>query len=389
MPAPPFEVLTPADLRRHSSLKWSHFGPDVLPLWVAEMDVLPAPEVVEALVAAVRAGDTGYPASDRGFAESMATFAGQRWGWQPDPAATATCADVMTGIQVLVEQLVPHGGSVVIPTPVYPPFADFTRQVGRVVVPAPLTAEGRLDPAAIEAAVAGAVRTSATGRPAILLCSPHNPTGAVHTRAELVAVAGIAGRLGATVIVDEVHAPLVPAGVEFVPWLAVSDSGVVVTSAAKAFNLAGLKAALIVAGRDSRDVLGGLPGSVRFGASHLGIVGQRAAYGSDPGWLDSVNANIAANRTLLGTLLAERIPGIGYREPQATYLAWLDCRGLGLGDDPARAFLKHGRVALGQGPTFGSGGGGFARLNLACSAAVLTEAVDRMASILPAGPPPG
>jgi cystathionine beta-lyase len=384
MLAPPFEVLTPADLRGRSSLKWSHFGPDVLPLWVAEMDVLPAPEVVEVLVAAARAGDTGYPTSDRGFAESMAAFAAQRWGWRVDPAATATCADVMTGIQVLVEHLVPRGGSVVIPTPVYPPFADFTREVDRVVVPAALSAEGRLDPAAIEAAVAAAAGSAAEGPPAILLCSPHNPTGTVHTRAELEAVAGIADRLGSTVIVDEVHAPLVPAGAEFVPWLAVSELGFVVTSAAKAFNLAGLKAALIVAGPGSRAELRALPGSVRFGASHLGIVAQRAAYGADPAWLDAVNANIAANRALLGTVLAGRIPLIGYRQPEATYLAWLDCRDLGLGDDPARTFLKRGQVALGQGPTFGPGGEGFARLNLACSAAVLTEAVDRMASVVPA-----
>jgi bifunctional pyridoxal-dependent enzyme with beta-cystathionase and maltose regulon repressor activities len=306
----PFEVLSPGQLRSRRSLKWSHFGPEVLPLWVAEMDVMPPPQVIEELTSAVRMGDTGYPSSGRDYAEALASFAEQRWGWVPRPADTATCADVMTGVQVLVAHLVPRGGP---------------------------------------------------------------------------GVAGLAERFGARVIVDEVHGPLVPPGATFVPWLSICEAGFVVTSAAKSFNLAGLKAALIVAGPQSRSSLRELPDSVKYGCSHLGVIGHAAAYRSDPAWLDSVNDNIAANRQLLGTLLAERIPAIGYRPSEATYLAWLDCRELGLGDDPARAFLKKGRVALAQGPAFGAAGRGFARLNLACSAAVLSEAVDRMASVVPSG----
>lgn len=378
----PFEVLSPGQLRARRSLKWSHFGPEVLPLWVAEMDVMPPPEVIEELTSAVRMGDTGYPSSGRDYAEALASFAEQRWGWVPRPADTATCADVMTGIQVLVAHLVPPGGPVLIPSPVYPPFAEFTDELGRTVVPVPLTGEGRLDPVALEAALGAQARPADA---AILLCSPQNPTGAVHTRAELTGVAVLAERFGARVIVDEVHGPLVPPGATFVPWLSICEAGFVVTSAAKSFNLAGLKAALIVAGPQSRSSLRELPDSVKYGCSHLGVIGHAAAYRSDPAWLGSVNDNIAANRQLLRTLLAERIPAIGYRPSEATYLAWLDCRELGLGDDPARAFLKKGRVALAQGPSFGAAGRGFARLNLACSAAVLSEAVDRMAAVVPAG----
>jgi cysteine-S-conjugate beta-lyase len=384
MVIPPFEVLRPDTLRLRTSIKWRYHGPDVLPVWVAEMDVLPAPEVVEALTAAVRAGDTGYPNFGTTYKEALAEFADARWAVHADPGDMALCADVMTGIRVLVERFAPPRGAVVIPSPVYPPFASFTREVGRKVVAVALTAEGRLDVAAIDEALTANPTDAASRRTVLLLCSPHNPTGAVHTADELAAVAESAQRRGALVIVDEVHAPLVPEGATFVPWFAVADHGFVVTSAAKAFNLAGLKAGLIVGGPSSRSQLKRLPDSVAYGGSHLGVIGHAAAYRSDPSWLAAVNANIATNRVLLAQFLAERLPGVGYRIPQATYLAWLDLRGVGLGPDPAEVLLTRGRVALNEGRTFGRGGIGHARLNLACSEEVLTQAVERMVAAVAA-----
>ncbi len=383
MGIPPFEVLRPEQLRRHTSLKWQYYGPDVLPVWVAEMDVLPAPEVVEALTAAVRAGDTGYPNSGTTYKEALSEFAQVRWAWSPDPGEMSLCADVMTGIRVLIERFAPPRGSVVIPSPVYPPFTGFTREIGRKVVAVGLTPDGRLDVAAIDEALAANRTEAASRRTVLLLCSPHNPTGVVHTADELAAVADSAARHGALVIVDEVHGPLVPAGATFVPWFAVADHGFVVTSAAKAFNLAGLKAGLIV-GPPRGSLLTRLPDSVAYGGSHLGVVGHAAAFRADPSWLEAVNANIASNRTLLATLLAERLPEVRYTEPAATYLAWLDLRGTGLGPDPARILLEHGGVALQAGRPFGRGGIGHARLNLACSQEVLTAAVDRMAAAVAA-----
>jgi cystathionine beta-lyase len=385
---PPFEVLRPEQLRRRTSIKWQYYGPDVLPVWVAEMDVLLAPEVVEALTAAVRAGDTGYPNFGTTYKEAFAEFAHLRWGWAPDPADMGLCADVMTGIRVLVERFSPPRGGVVIPSPVYPPFAIFTREAGRKVVTVALTADGRLDLAAIDDALAANRTDAASRRTVLLLCSPHNPTGVVHTAAELAAVSESAQRHGALVIVDEVHAPLVPTGATFVPWFSVADHGFVVTSAAKAYNLAGLKAGLIVAGPASRASLKRLPDSVAYGGSHLGVIGHAAAYRSDPSWLDAVNANIATNRVLLAELLAERLPAVGYRPPEGTYLAWLDLRGVGLGQDPAEVLLERGRVALHAGRQFGRGGVGHARLNVACSQEVLTEAVDRIAAAVADNPQP-
>jgi cystathionine beta-lyase len=377
----PFEVLTERQLRARGSLKWQHYGPEVLPLWVAEMDVVPPPEVVEALSVAVRRGDTGYPRTTPDYAEAFAGFAQRLWGWAPDPGLAVTCADVMTGIRVIVEAVVPPGGPVLIPSPVYPPFASFTAELGRRVVPAALTAQGRLDVAGIREALAHQSAPGASPA-AILLCNPHNPTGVAHSATELAGLAEVAADAGATVISDEVHGPLTAPGTAFTPWHTVADSGFVVTSAAKAYNLAGLKAALVLAAPSERRRLLALPESVRYGASHLGLIGHAAGYRSDPAWLDAVNANIAANHALLVDLVADRLPGVAHQRPEATYLAWLDLRSTGLGDNPADALLRRGRVALNPGPTFGPGGEGRVRVNVACPAAVLTEAVDRIASVV-------
>ena len=184
----------------------------------------------------------------------------------------------------------------------------------------------------------------------LLLCSPHNPTGTVHTADELRGVAALAEEHGVEVIVDEIHGLLVPNGTPFVPWLTVADRGLVVTSASKAFNLAGLKAAVVVGGERSRDLVAALPDSLAYGVSHVGAIGHIAAWRDGDAWLDAVNANIASSSAFLSGLLAERIPAVGYRPVEATYLAWLDCTALGLGDDPAAWFLQHapGRAQRGS-----------------------------------------
>ena len=150
----PFEELSADQLRARTSIKWRMHGPDVLPLWVAEMDAMPAPSIVEAVTAAMRAGDTGYPSPDTTYAESFAALARRRWGWELDVAATSMAADVLTGMRALLVALTEPGGGVVIPSPVYPPFFMITEESGRRVVPAALTAEHRLDPDAIDRALA-------------------------------------------------------------------------------------------------------------------------------------------------------------------------------------------------------------------------------------------
>ncbi|MFF7857250.1 aminotransferase class I/II-fold pyridoxal phosphate-dependent enzyme [Streptomyces sp. NPDC007904] len=375
----PLTALTLDGLRRRTSMKWRTYPEDVLPLWVAEMDVPLAEPIVRTLTEALEAGDTGYPAGTA-YAEALAAFAEKRWGWgELAVERTAIVPDVMLGVVEMLKLVTGPGDAVVVNSPVYPPFYDFVRHLDRRVVEAPLGADARIGPGVLEDAFRQAV--AGGRRAALLLCSPHNPTGTVHTAGELSAVAALAERYGVRVVADEIHAPLVLGAADFVPYLSVpgGERGLSLMSASKAWNLAGLKAALAVAGPEAAADLARMPEEVGHGPSHLGVLAHTAALREGTAWLDALLAGLDANRRLLTALLAEHLPAIRYRPGDATYLAWLDCRALGLGDDPAQVFLEHGRVALNPGPPFGTGGAGHARLNLATSPEVITEAVRRMA----------
>ncbi|MFK3985093.1 MalY/PatB family protein [Micromonospora sp. NPDC050397] len=366
------------ELRRRTSEKWRRYPPDVLPLWVAEMDVPLAEPVVRALTEAITLGDTGYP-TGTGYAEALAEFAAERWDWAPRIAHTALVPDVMMGVVEMLKLVTGYGDAVVINPPVYPPFYQFLTSLDRRIVEAPLDHRHRLDPDALDRAFASAV--AGGRRAAYLLCSPHNPTGTVHTRAELTTVTELAERHGARVVVDEIHAPLVYGGASFVPYLSLPGAGrgLALHSASKAWNLAGLKAAVAVAGPDAAADLARMPPEVADGPSHLGVIAHTAALRHGGAWLDNLLTGLDDNRRLLGELLARRLPQVRYRSPEGTYLAWLDCRALDLPGDPAEAFLERGRVALVPGPDFGTGGAGHVRLNLATSPELITEAVRRMA----------
>ncbi|MEU9453802.1 aminotransferase class I/II-fold pyridoxal phosphate-dependent enzyme [Streptomyces sp. NPDC048277] len=367
-------------LRLRTSEKWHVYPPDVLPLFVAEMDVLPAEPVARAITDAVTRGDTGYPAGTA-YAEALAGFARERWGWDGVVVErTAMMPDVMRGIVEILDVISSPADAVVVNCPVYPPFYHFVEHTGRRIEEAPLGEDGRLDLAALEEAFERAARHGS--RPVHLLCSPHNPTGTVHTADELTALAALAARHGVRVVSDEIHAPLVLPGAVFVPYLSVpgAENGMALMSASKAWNLAGLKAAVALAGPAAADDLARIPAWVQEGPSHLGVIAHTAALREGTPWLDGLLDGLAANRDLLAGLLADHLPGVRYRPGEGTYLAWLDCRNLGLGDDPAAVFLEHGKVALNSGPSFGTGGAGHARLNLAASPELLTEAVRRMAA---------
>lgn len=364
------------ELRERRSLKWRTYPPDVLPLWVAEMDTRLHPAVRDTLLAAIERGDTGYP-HGTAYAEAFAAMAAARWGWSLDvPRQLRRAGDVMNSILAVLEATTEPGDAVVINPPVYPPFRQVISGYRRRIVEAPLTPSGRLDPAALEAAFAGPDHPRA-----YLLCSPHNPTGAVHTAAELEAVLALAERHDVRVIVDEIHACLVDPGSTFVPALTVPGGAraISVTSAGKAWNLAGFKAGLIISGSQATDVLAALPPLAQQSSGHLANLVHTSALAEAQQWVDDVMVEIAANKALLAGELARELPAARYTPVAGTYLAWVDCSALGL-DNPARHFEAVGRVALSAGHNFGREHRQWVRVNLACAPEVVVEAVRRMAA---------
>jgi cysteine-S-conjugate beta-lyase len=391
----PLEELTLQQLRLRTSMKWRAHPADVLPLWVAEMDVMLAPTVADAVRRAIDIGDTGYPYGIA-FAEAVSEFASRRWRWHDlEVSRTAIVPDVMLGVVEALRLVTDRGDAVVVNPPVYAPFYAFVSHDGRRVVEAPLDVDGRIDLDALEEAFARA--SASGGKVAYLLCNPHNPTGSVHTADELRGVADRARRFGVRVVSDEIHAPVILSGSRFTPYLAVpgAEDAFALTSASKAWSLSGLKAALLIAGPEAAADLRRMPEEVSHGPSHLGVIAHAEAFRSGGGWLDMLLSGLDDNRTLLGDLVDEHLPGVKYQRPQGTYLAWLDCRRLGFQEEvtdglavvadlagPARWFLDHARVALSSGHVFGTGGARHVRLNFATSQAILVEAISRMGQAL-------
>jgi cystathionine beta-lyase len=378
-------VPTLKELRTRTSEKWREYSADVLPLFVAEMDFALAEPIAEALTAAIRRSDTGYAGAGSTLPDAFAAFAERRWNWRVDPAQVSTTTDVSVVIVESLRLAIASGDGVVINPPVYAPFFDLVAEAGGRVVEVPLlppegsATEGwALDLDGLEAAFAAGAR-------AYLLCSPHNPVGLVHSAEQLTAVAELAARYDVTVISDEIHAPLTHSTTNFTPFLSVSDAarehGITAASASKAWNLAGLKCAMFVtASQRMSRLLSALPEEVHFRTSLFGRIAATAAFTEGEPWLDAALEAIESNAALLASLLDERMPRIRYRAPRASYLAWLDFRALDWGNDPSVRALSRARVALNPGPTFGTQGRGFARLNFACSPDTLTEAITRLAA---------
>jgi cysteine-S-conjugate beta-lyase len=367
-------------LRRRTSFKWRTHPGDILPAFVAEMDFDLAPPITEAVTAALAIGDCGY--AHRGvLGEAYAAFAADRLGWAPDPSRVYPIPDVMTGLAEVIGAITPPGSGIIINPPVYPPFWFRFGFYGRRIIEAPLArdAAGRydLDPVAIETAL------HEPGAAAYLLCSPHNPTGNVWSAAQLEMVADLCQRHGVALVVDEIHAPLVLPGARFVPFGSIdhemTQQAFVFSSASKGWNIPGLKCGLAVAGSDRGAALLEERWEALL-AAHLGVLASVAAFTDGQPWLDAALRQLDENRTLLASLLRTHLPAVGYAPPQASFLAWLDCRELGLGDDPAGVFLDKGRVAVSRGLDFGSQGSGFVRLNIGTSPALIADAVRRMAS---------
>jgi len=375
------EALELERLRARRSIKWSQYGPDCLPAWVAEMDFHVAEPIREVLREALAHSDFGYPQSSQalGLEEALAERMQRRYNWQLDPARVEVLNDVVQGLWIALLAFSAPGDGAVVQTPIYPPFLDSVRKAGRQLRLSPLVAAA--DRYVIDF---DELREVSRGARLLLLCHPHNPTGRVFTRGELEQLAALVLERDLCVVSDEIHADLSFQARDFVPFASLgpelAERTVTLTSASKAFNIAGLRCAFAHFGSpELQDRFNAcVPRHARGG---VGILGQHctlAAWrGGDP-WLDEVKKTLDGNRRFLVQEFARAVPQLGVRLPEATYLAWLDCQGLALPVSPARHFLEQARVALSDGAYFGPGFERCARLNFGTSPALLSEIVQRL-----------
>jgi cysteine-S-conjugate beta-lyase len=370
------EVPNLTTLHERRSDKWTGYDDDVLVATIAEMDFPLATPIAEVLRAAIDRSDLGYaPSAPYNLRDAFGGFARRRLRWDVDSEQVTLVPDVMVGLVELCRLLVAADEAVAFVTPAYPPFFSALPHAAPRLEHLATPEDGTIDLEALAGTIAGGTR-------ALILTNPHNPTGRVLPRSELEAIAELCADRDVWVLADEIHAPLVLPNAEHTPWLEVSDAarscGVALTSASKAFNVAGLKAALVATASDRmRQVVARLP-DLSDQVGLLGVLAAEAAFAQGDEWLDAVLAQLDANRTLLGERLATELPAIRWQPPGASYLAWLDCRALGLGDDPATTFLERGRLALSRGLDYGRQGAGFARLNFGTSPDLIAEAVGRM-----------
>ncbi len=380
-----FDMISPESLRRRGTAKWNAYGPDVIAAWVAEMDFPTASPVMAAIHDAVEREEFGYAQGDAatGLPDAVADWCGSR-GWVVDPARVHVLPYALRGVELAIECYSPPGSAILVPTPAYEPFFEIPQVLGRPIMEVPLArrdADYVLDLDAIGAALSRGART-------LILCHPHNPTGRSFTRAELQGLASVVAHYDARVVSDEVHGPLTYSGVH-VPYASVNDEAaahtLTVTSASKAWNLAGLKCAQLITSNDiDEDRWAQIPTRKTKGASTIGIRANIAAFRSGGPWLAQTMAYLDVNRRLIRELLSKWMPAVGYQPPEATYFAWLDCRRLNLGVEPAAFFLDRARVAMSPGTPFGNQTKDFVRFNFATSRSRVEAAIDAMTAALDA-----
>ena len=377
------------DRRGTHSDKWQKYGPDVLPLWIADMDFQSPEPVIRALRERVEHGVFGYLAFEQPeFHELFADRLLKRYNWRVSPDAVVLIPGVIPGFNVAGRVLASPGDGLVLQTPVYPPILRAASSIGLTRQEAPLArrADGRYAPDVDAFAAAIRERTRF-----FLLCNPHNPVGRVFSRDELTRLAEVCLRRGLAIVADEIHCELTLDGQRHTPIASlapeISERTITLMAPSKTFNLAGLKCSVAIipnAALREKFVAGRV--DLVQTVNVLGYAAAFAAYRDGQPWLDELLRYLEANRDFVVEYVRARLPGVAVAPPEATYLAWLDCRNAGpAAPDPFTFFLEKARVALSDGALFGAGG--FVRLNFGCPRSILTEALDRMSLALTGGRP--
>jgi len=372
------------DRRSTESIKWSYYDEDVLPLWVADMDFLCPPELIEALRKRVEHGIFGYPMEPPQLRGIIVDRLKRRYDWAIQPEWIAFIPNVFAGFHLAAHAVARPGDGVLLTPPVYFPMllvpknVDLKGQLVELVCAEDGTYS--VPYARFEAAV--------TGRSELfILCNPHNPIGKVYSRQELEQIAEICLKHDLIICSDEIHSDFIYDGRKHVPIASLSreiaDRTITLMSPVKSFNVAGIPFAFaVISNPGLREQYQNAGKGLIIHPSAMGFVAAMAAFEHADQWSDDLVNVLQANREFADQFIKDEISGVKMTPMEGTYLAWLDCRNVGIEGSPYEFLLKEARVAVVDGARFGPGGEGFVRLNIACPRSRLQEGLKRIRNAL-------
>lgn len=373
-----------------SSVKWdltkTVFGSDdVLPMWVADMDFLPPQDVLDALQDRLKHGIFGYTFVGDETAASIKQWVQKRHGWDIEKTWIQYSPGVVPAISTIIQALTVPGDKVLVQSPVYTPFFSLVEDNDREIVNAQLDyVDGRysIDFGAFEEALKKGVKL-------FLLCNPHNPSGRVWKKEELMKIAELCHQYNVVIVSDEIHSDLVYDTDTHIPLASLHDSfrDITITCIApsKTFNLAGLQAsAMITSNSDLREKIAAIHKKQGFFTLNtFGIVGMEAAYRFGGAWLEEILAYLQENVRVTKEFIGDHLPHLQLVDPEGTYLLWIDCTKLELSDEELKErLLDKGKLALEPGTKYGPGGEGFVRMNIACPRGTLMDGLERLRKAL-------
>jgi cystathionine beta-lyase len=379
------------DRRSTDSYKWKTYGQEALPMWVADMDFTAPQPVTEALLRRVEHGVFGYPMGLMNSPKDLPELRGaiverlmRLYGWAVEPEDIVFIPGVVTAFNLACHTLATPGQAALVQTPVYTPILMAARETGILHQEMELTRQPdgsySVDWERFEASLTPETRL-------FILCNPHNPVGKVFQADELRRLAEICLRHGVTICSDEIHSDLIFSGQRHTPLASldpeIARNTITLMAPSKTYNIAGLQCSYaIIPDRELRKrYLQSRKGLVPW-VNGLGLLAAQVAYQQGQEWLDQLLVYLEANRDFLYDYVQNCLPGIEMGLPQATYMAWLDCRGTSLAENPYQICLERGRLALNDGAKFGRGGEGFLRLNFGCPRALLAEGLERLRQAL-------
>lgn len=374
------------DRKNNYSAKYDELGskfgrPDLLPMWVADMDFQSAKPIIDAIKARADQGIFGYTSRPEAFYENMMAWYKRRYGWEIKRDWVIHSPGVVTTLNILMREFTKPGDKIVIQPPVYYPFFDAVRDNGRELVYNPLKKVGDnyvMDYEDLENKLDDKVKY-------LILCNPHNPVGRVWDREELIRLGDICIRNNVTVIADEIHGDMVYEGCKYTPFASISqafsENSITCMSATKTFNIAGLQSSFAVF-PDKRDYdrFEKLLGILDIKRNNcFSLVAVDAAYREGEEWLVQLLLYLKDNIEFVIDYCRSYMPEIKPNRPEGTYLVWMDCRELGLNDDELSSFMiNKAGVAVDGGNWFGEEGSGYIRMNVACPRVLLKEGLDKI-----------